>query len=297
LAAVRAWVASSSLAFLVGCHIFRAQPVDPQSSMAREMTYNGIDALQRGRTLEAQSLFAQAAQAAPDDQRIRAELARTLALNGQVQQAIVEMQRAVDLSGGEASFHVELGELYLQTDQADRARHEADLALRNNRRLASAWSLRGRVEAATGQLEQARISLHRALAHDPDLEDARFRLAQVYFEMDQPQRSLAVLDGLIRRYSFAEIPTAYSLLDARALVEIGQFDQAAESLARIADKPQPDPAVLLELSRIHLLRGDVGNARRTLTRGRELFADRPEFQQRLENLHVAEADTTGLSRW
>jgi Tfp pilus assembly protein PilF len=280
-----------------GCHIFRSRPVDLRSSMAREMTCDGIDAMQRGRTLEAQGLFAKAAQAAPDDQRIRAELARTLAVNGQLEQAIEQMRHAVALSGGEASYHVELGELYLQTKRLLQAREQADLALNANRRLAGAWSLRGRVEAELGQLEQARTSLHRALAHDHELSDVSFRLAQIYFELDQPQRSLAVLDNLTRRYTADDIPAEYILLDARALADLGQLDQSADRLALVADRPEPDPAILLELSRIHQLRGDLGNAKRTLMRGRELFTARPEFQRRLDEIAQVESETAGLSRW
>ena len=104
--------------------------------MAREMTFNGIDALQRGRVVEAQNLFTKAAQAAPNDQRIRAELARTHVQNGQVHQAIAEMKEAVRLSGGEAAYHVDLGQLYLQTGQLELAREQAALALNNNRRIA-----------------------------------------------------------------------------------------------------------------------------------------------------------------
>lgn len=278
-----------------GCHIFRPHPVDLQSSIAREMTYNGIDAMQRGRSVEAQNLFSKAAEVAPEDQRIRAELARTFVQNGQVQQAIAQMQRAVELSGGEASYHVELGLLYAQTGQWVLAGQEAERALNNNRRLASAWALKGQVEKAMGQLDQARTSLHRALAHDPELSEVRFQLAQVYFELRQPQRSLSVLDGLMRRFGPAERPARYLLLDAQALAEIGQLDQAAEVLAQAADGPEPTPEMLLELSRIQMLRGDVANARRILSRGRELFGNQPEFQQRLAKLPPDGAETAGVN--
>lgn len=263
--------------------------------MAREMTYDGIDALQRGRTLEAQELFTKAAQTAPADQRIRAELARTLSQNGETQRAIAEMQQAVQLSGGDASYHVELGQLYVQTGQLDLARRESELALRNNRRLASAWALRGQVEKELGQLERSRTSLHRALVHDQDLNEARFRLAQVYFDLDQPQQSLSILDGLLRRCDANAIPSAYLLLDAKALAELGQLDASVEVLAQAADDPQPAPEVLLELSRIQVLRGDFANARRTLIRGRELFGTQFSFEQKLAELSPSGSEAA-LSR-
>ena len=291
----------SAVAFAVslggGCHILRPHPVDLQSSIAREMTYNGIDAMQRGRTVEAQNLFTKAAEVAPEDQRIRAELARTFVQNGQIHQAIAQMQKAVELSGGEASYHVELGQLFVQTGQLDLARQEADRALKNNRRLATAWALKGQVEQAMGQLDQARTSLHRALAHDPDLNDVRFRLGQVYYDLHEPQRSLSVLDGLLRHYGPGELPPKYLLLDAQALAEIGQLDKAAEVLAQAADGPEPMPEMLLELSRIQILRGDAANARRTLSRGRELFGNQPEFQHRLDELPPGEAETAGVNNW
>jgi tetratricopeptide (TPR) repeat protein len=173
----------------------------------------------------------------------------------------------------------------------------SEILKKNNRRLASAWALKGKVEQAMGQLDQARTSLHRALAHDPELSEVRFQLAQVYFDLRQPQRSLSVLDGLLRRFGPTEQPASYLLLDARALAEIGQLDQAAEVLAKASDGPEPMPEMLLELSRIQLLRGDAANARRTLSRGRELFGSQPEFQRRLDELPPAGAETAGVNHW
>lgn len=293
-ALIRTSVVSCAVLCAGGCHLLRPHPVDLQSSLAREMTYNGIDAMQRGRIAEAQNLFAKAAEVDPEDQRIRAELARTLAQNGQVSEAISQMQQAVALSGGEASYHVELGQLYAQTGQWELARKESELALKNNRRLATAWSLKGLVEQATGELDQAKTSYHRALAHDPELADVRFALAQVYYDLKQPQRSLSVLDGLLHRVGASQLPAKYWLLDAQALAEIGQLDQAAEVLAEVADGPVPTPEMFLELSRIQALRGDTANARRTLSRGRQLFSEDPEFQRRLNDLPPSGPATAGL---
>jgi Flp pilus assembly protein TadD len=258
------------------------------------MTYNGIDAMQRGQIEQAQSLFIQAVAADPDDPRIRAELARTLARNDQLSQAIDEMSKAVELSGGEASYHIELGELYMRFGRLELARENADRALHNNRRLAGAWALRGKIEKAMGQLDQARVSLHRALVHDESQDEIRFLLAQTYFELRQPDRSLAILQALCQRHGIAEVPDRYLLLNAQALAAIDQLDPAAELLAKVADRPEPLPEVLLELGRIQMLRGDVANARRTLTRGRDLFADRSEFQAQLDQLLSLESRTAGI---
>ena len=283
--------------FASGCHILRPRPVDYKSSMAREMTFNGIDALQRGRVVEAQNLFTKAAQAAPNDQRIRAELARTYVQNGQVHQAIAEMKDAVRLSGGEASYHVDLGQLYLQTRQLELAREQAALALNNNRRLAAAWALKGQVEAGMGELAQARVSLNRALAHDSELRDVRFQLAQVYHRLGQPQRALSVLESLLRQTGLDETPQEYLLLHGTALAQIGQLDKSAEVLASAAERPEPLPETLLELSRIQKERGDVANASRVLIRGRELYANRPEFQKQLDELLSGGDETARASTW
>lgn len=261
------------------------------------MTFNGIDAMQRGRVIEAQDLFMKAAEAAPDDQRIRAELARTLVQNGQIHQAIDQMQQAVKLSGGEASYHVELGQLYMRTGQLELAREQATLALNNNRRLASAWALKGQVEKGMRELEAARISLNRALAHDPEQSDVRFQLAQVYHQLGQPQRTLSVLESLVRQTGEDHVSPECLLLNGMALAEIGQLDKSAEVLAKAAERPDPLPDTLLELSRVQMLRGDVGNARRILIRGRDLFAKRPEFETRLAEIPASNDETARASAW
>lgn len=250
--------------------------------------------MQRGQYEQAQALFTQAIVADPDDPRIRAELARTLARNGQPAQAIEEMSKAVELSGGEATYHIELGELYMKIGRLDLARENADRALHNNRRLAGAWALRGKIQKAMGQLDEARVSLHRALVHDESLNEIRFLLAQTYIELQQPDRTLAILHTLCQRHGIAEVPDRYLLLNAQALAAIDQLDRAAELLAEVADRPEPLPDVLLELGRIQVLRGDVANARRTWTRGRDLFADRSEFQAQLDQLPSLESRTAGI---
>jgi tetratricopeptide (TPR) repeat protein len=248
------------------------------------MTFNGIDAIQRGRFAEAQMLLNSAVEKAPGDQRIHAELAKVHLRNGELPAAIRELQEAVRLSGGDATYHVELGRLYLQTGQLELARQQADLALSNDRRFAAAWSLKGFVEVASGQRELACFSFHRALSHDPELNDARYQLARIYRDAGAPQRALAVIETLMRPFDPVDVPPEYIALQGTALADVGQLDKAAEILASAADRPAPLPEVLLELSRVQVLRGEVANARRTLLRGRELFADRPEFARQLELL-------------
>lgn len=294
----RVWLCGLLLLWLCGaCHAIRPQPVDLQTSLAREMTFNGIDAMQRGRSQEAQSLFSRAVEADPDDQRIRAELARTLAHNGQTLPAIEAMTKAVELSGGEAEYLVELGELHMKTGRLDLAREQANHALSNNRRLASAWALRGKVEKAMGQLDQARVSLHRSLVHDENQPEIRFLLSQVYFDLHQPERTLAVLNDLRQRSGMGPLPDEYLLLHARALAAIDQLDPAVELLVAVADRPEPQPEVLLELGRIQVLRGDIANARRTWTRGRDLFGDQSDFPTRLAELPPLDHNTVGVGSW
>jgi tetratricopeptide (TPR) repeat protein len=275
----------------------RSHPVDYQSSLAREMMFNGIDALQRGHAAEAQQLLSTAAKASANDQRIRAELARAMAQNGQLTAAVTEMEEAVRLSGGEAAYHVELGELYLRTGQLEQARRQAEAALENNRRLASAWALKGRAEKDLGEIDAAQISLSRALAHDPELFDSRYQLALLYLQAQQPQRALSVLENMNQQSGSAEVNPEYVLLRGTALAQVGQLDMAAEVLAKGADCPLPSPEILLELGRVQTLRSDIANARRTLARGKQLFADRPEFQRQLDQLPADGIETVRAGTW
>jgi tetratricopeptide (TPR) repeat protein len=265
-----------------GCHSFRTCPVDYQSSLARELTYAGIDALKRGQSDEAERMLTDAVAAAPKDQRIRAEYSKALAQRGQMGRAIEQMRTATELSPHEEPYHAELGNLYLKTAQVDRALAEADRAIELDRQSAGAWLLRGRALRALGRLEQAKTDLHRSAAINPEQADVRFELAEIYFELRQPQRTLVILEGIHRDFDSDELPENLPILQGMALADVGLLDRAAEVLVQAIEAGQRSPRLYLQLSRVHGLRGDAANARLTLLRGRELFPDHPEFASQLE---------------
>ncbi len=266
------------LAASSGCHSFRARPIDYQSSMARELTCCGMDALQRGKSEDAEALLARAAAAAPRDQRVRAEWSKALANRGQLGRAIEQMQIATELSPNDERYHIELGRLFLQTAQIDRALAEGNAAIELNRSAADAWALRGRANRALGKLDPAKADLHRAAALQPELLDVRFELAEIHLRQNQPERSLAILEGILRDGRSEDLPAELPLLRGQALADVGELDLAAETLVAAIERGQIDRRLYLALYQIQTLRGDQANALLTLQRGRSVFPEDPSFR-------------------
>ena len=268
----------SCLIVVCGCHSFRARPIDYRASLARELTCCGMDALQRGKAEDAEALLARAAAASPRDQRVRAEWSRALANRGQLGRAIEQMQVATELAPNEERYHIELGKLYLQTAQIDRGLAEGNLAIELNRSAAEAWALRGRAYRALGQLELAKADLHRATALQPELFDVRCELAEIHREQQQPQRSLAILEGILRDCRVEQLPAEVPLLRGMALADVGELELASETIVAAIERGQADRRLYLALYEIQTSRGDRANALLTLQRGRSLFPEDPDFR-------------------
>ncbi len=114
--------------------------------------------------------------------------------------------------------------MYLKTAQVDRALAEAERAIKLNRKLADAWALRGRSLRALARLDPAKTDLHRAVALNPELLDVRYELAEVNFQLRQSQRTLVILESILRDFNRDELPENFSLLQGMALADVGQLE-------------------------------------------------------------------------
>jgi len=216
--------------------------------------------MQCGRWNEAESLFATAVETNPADERAHHHLSEILWRRGLQEQAIWHMEESVRLSGGHPQRLVELGELYLQRGDLDRAWQQAEAAIRAQRKLAAAWALRGDIFRRRQRLDEAMTSYHRALTYQSHYPHVQVALAEIYGEKDRPRRSLATLELLAEQYGPAQTPTNILALQGVALKSLSRHDDAVEVLARARDRGNASANLLFELSEAQWLAGDAASA-------------------------------------
>jgi Flp pilus assembly protein TadD len=248
--------------------------VDDSVIMGRHLYQRGLHAIHNNQWDQAESALARAVKACPDDQRVRRHYADTLWRRGATDQAIGEMETAVELSGGEPSLMVELGRMYLLRGQLGDAFQQANLAVQRDRRLADAWALRSDVLRQQGKTQEALDSYHRALSYSPGDERLELEIAELYRQLNRPRRALLVLQGMTNEYEPGNEPPQLLYLQGLALKELGRHRDALERFRRAQPRGQPTVDLLCQLAELELLSGDLASARRSTIEAVRRGADR-----------------------
>lgn len=255
---------SGLLLIFVGCRTFCPRSLEQNVVDARQASLQGMDAMQQGRWDEAERIFAGAVKACPDDERARGCYAETLWHRGACEQALVNMQEAVKLSGDDPQRLVQLGEMQLATKQLGKAAECADRAIAKNSRLSSAWALRGEVRMARGQFDDALADYHRSLAYSNHQPHVQMAVAQIYRRQERPQRALSTLETLAQQYPPGETPLDVVALQGTTLKALGRHQEAAEMLASAASRGTPGADLLFQLAEAQFLSGDASAAHASL---------------------------------
>lgn len=262
-----------SLVVASGCqsiHPF-AQRTKERIGVAREWANGGLEAFRNGRLQQAKGLFTRATEQRPDDFRARANLARTLHQSNETSEAITQMQQAVEQSGNDPAMLVELGEMYLATGQLGPANRQAQAALREQNRLASAWYLKGKVSRAKGDLNQALAELQKAAGLAPNLLPLQMDIAETYRMTGEPLKALVSLENLLAKHPADSQPEAAVTGKADLLMELKQYPSAIAMLQRASQQQNVTEPVMIRLGQAQLLAGQFSQARSTIARTKSMF--------------------------
>ena len=236
------------------------KPDEQNADRARELSYRGLDAMQREDWSRAEHFFGEAVLRSPSDERAQAHYADTLWRRGATDKAISHMEKAVELSGSDSELIVQLGEMYLSTGRTALAAAQADEAIRANRQSAKAWALQGDVYAHQQNWPAALASYHRAIGLQEHMPPVQLAIAEIYDQTKRPRRSLATLQSLTDQYPSGKTPTNVIYRHALALKSLGRYDDAVEMLADASQSEQAHADLLYELSEAQFFLGDAANA-------------------------------------
>jgi tetratricopeptide (TPR) repeat protein len=251
----------------------------------------GAIALQRRQFDEARKFYEQAKAGHPLDSRSPVGLAMTMAQQGNLGDAIKELEK-IDPRAQTMGAVVALGEYYLKANRADDAvRLLGPVVLRFPRVpearsvLATALSSIGD-SGAVRQLEE----LDRQVPDDPVI---RLRLAAAYTQQGRPREALTRLDTIARQSGQV---AAYQLERGRALLFLGRLDEAlaAGSAAQRLAPRLPHPYVLV--GQILAQRGNLKGAQEQFKKAAEVDASFAPAYLAAGRLHLTAKDPDAALR-
>ena len=217
---------------------------------AREWTGNGFDAVRRGAASEARGYFAKASSQLPKDRGLVVNVARTHFQEGNYQEAIKELERAIKLDDSDTELSIELGQYLLADGQIDAAGEQAQKALKKNHRNASAWLLSGKVHAAKGHAQLALGDFQKAIGIDPDREDIQLEIVRGYRQLNDPLRALSAVENILKKYPSHQAPAVAVVEKSQALVQLRRTSSAIETLNQAIADGDDSPQVQLALSQL-----------------------------------------------
>jgi len=144
-------------------------------------------ALQRaGRRAEAVAEWREASRVSPADRRIRGELARSLRLNRQYDEAAPLLEELTRLDPSRAEWQFELGDCLVNQGRPEQALERLSRACELQPGLLEAQALLGQVLLQSGDAEAAVVHLEKAAPLDRD-GSIHFQLAGAYRSLGKPE--------------------------------------------------------------------------------------------------------------
>jgi len=239
-----------------GCRSIAWQgPIPKSVATSRQFSQQGMSAMERGDWARAEALFSRAVESCPVDSEARRNYAETLWHRGAVNEAATQLEAARREAADDTSLAVRTGELYLSMGKIDQARKLAEQTLDLDPKMADAWVLRGRTEEAIGQTREALADYQRSLGYNPGNVDVLFRVAEAYQQLRQPERTLTVLQNLSDSFPPGEEPQRLLHLEGMALLTLGRYNDAVQSLSLARQRGKPSAEILCRLAEAELLAG------------------------------------------
>lgn len=190
-----------------------------------------------------------------------------LAEFGQVEDALVELDRAVRLEPGHADAWTALAALKGRTGRGEESVRAALTAITIDSTLVMPWVNLGTTLLAAGDFRSAEPSLRRALALDPDMPEARLSLAELLVRTERREEARAILaEGAERRGDSGPLWLALGDLDARA----GRWVEAAAALSRAVERMPRNADAWNNLGLVLVQLGRHDEATRAFDRAMEL---------------------------
>src|SRR4051812_46289555 len=222
---------------------------------ARELSRQGVAALEAGQPQQAEELLKESLAAAPDDASARRYMAETLWRRGAGEDAISQIAEAVRLEPSNANLAVRTGEMYLALGRRDAAEAFAERAVRLEPTLAGAWALRGRCFDKMNLPDRALADLERAVELAPDRSDLLLEVATMYRRRGQNTRCLTAIYHLLDTYPSGEEPQPVLVMQGQTLMDLGRPQQATDAFLAAVQHGPPNADLCFYLAQSYSAAG------------------------------------------
>lgn len=252
-------------------------PKEAESIAAREQGQLGLQFLHRGKLNEAKVRFEHALENCPEDVRLRHDLAVVRREQGQLGDAISEMQKAVGASGGEPEWLAELAAMQLAAGDLASAWHAADRAVERQPSLAAAWKVRGNIQKQSGHFDNALRDYHRALAEGDNTPELLMQVADIYRIQSRPRRILSTLQRLSDEHPSEDHPPRLPYAKALAYQSLARHDEALQNFERARGTMGDRPDLLAQMAKSQWATGNRIAAQTTLRLASNLAPEDPRI--------------------
>ncbi|HEV7225079.1 MAG TPA: tetratricopeptide repeat protein [Pirellulales bacterium] len=275
----------------VGCRLHRgAEPVSRSLVQCRQLSQQGLRALERKDLPQAEALLAEAVEACPVDPEARQHYAEALWQRDKQDQALLQLDEAVRLSSDDSRLLAHAAEKRLSLGQERKALELAERAIDLDPKNAAAWFIRGRVRRRSGMPQEALSDFHRALGFEPDNRDCMREIADVYQQLRRPQQCLAACQMLCDTYPPGEEPQQVLYQTGLAYNAVGRSADALEYLRAARNSGPASSELLFQLADAELRSGRSDEARLTARQALELQPGHTASLALLERLDLAQRD-------
>ena len=262
----------------------------------RELSQQGVEALEREDWQTAESSFSQAIQICPIDPIARRNYCEVLWKRGDRPAALNQLHEAIALRSSDPALHLRLAELSLEMADYDTCYREVNEAIDLEPTLAEAWLLRGKLMWRSGRLNQSMTDLHRALKYDPEQRDTLYLLAEVHRGLNQPQQALNVLYQLAEIYPPGNEPQEVLYLTGLAYMALERYSEAQSTFTLAARRGPESAELLYHLAESQLRCGRPDIARQSILRALEIAPQHNPSQQMQQEIDLALQTPPGAIR-
>lgn len=216
--------------------------------------------MEQGRWTSAETLLANAVACCPKDPEARRHHADALWKLNRRDEAVAQLEQTAAILPDDAALRVRLAQMRLAMNQSEKARAEIDAALDIEPANGSAWAMRARARRATSDAVGALADYHRALGFVPEDRDLLLETAELYRELNQPEKALALLHRLADTYAPGEEPQNVIYLEGLACAALGRWDEAADKYAAALARGKPTPELYCQLAELRRRAGRSAEA-------------------------------------